>query len=246
MGAGANISTTVNTTVNNIKTELINTAQASANIRCRISIGTVTLSNVSGCVTSFENLCSANASAAIQAVQNAVYNTYNTLTADQKSEGANFLTANLNVQTTVNTAVTNIQNYLRNTCQSSANVENIIEVMNFSLNNCTTSQGQIMEFKFVNSGNAEANCQINAVMDLLAKATTEASATQTQTNWLNTLFMWGGYVGIFLGGFIVFRQIVALVKTDPFGGTRKDLAKKTITPWSLNYDIIRTAPPARK
>jgi hypothetical protein len=246
MGSAASVSTTVNTTVNNIKTELINTAQASANINCRIRIGTITLSNVNGCVTSFENLCSANASAAVTAVQNAVYNVHNSLTSEQQNKGAAFLTATLNVATTVNTSVTNIQNYLNNTCQSVANVENTIEIMNFSLNNCSSAGGQVIEFKFINSGNAEANCHINTLMNLLAQATTEQSSLQVNSNYLETLFMWAGYVGIFLGGFIVFRQIIGLLKSDPYGNTRKDLAKKKVTPWSLNYDIVRTAPPSRR
>jgi len=246
MGAATSISSTVNTTVNNIKTELINTAQASANINCRITIGTVTLSNVNGCTTSFENLCSANATAAVSAVQNAVYNIHNSMSSEQQNEGAAFLTAALNVATTVNTSVTNIQNYMNNTCQSAANVENTIEIMNFSLNNCTAVGGQVIEFKFINSGNAEANCQINALMNLLAQATTEQSSVQVNSNYLSTLFTWGGYVAIFLGGFIVFRQIIGLLKSDPYGNTRKDLAKKKITPWSLNYDIVRTAPPSRR
>lgn len=246
MGNSASIATTVNTTVNNIRTELVNTAQASASIKCKITIGTVTLTNVSGCVTSFENLCSANANASISAIQNAVYNTYNNMTSEQQNAGAGFLQNTLNTSTTVNTAVTNIQNYMTNTCQSAANVENSIEVMNFSLSNCSAIGGIPLEFKFVNSGNAEANCQINALMNLLAKATTDQASKQTTTNYLSELFMWAGYAVMFVGGFIVFRQIVGLLKSDPYGNTRKDLSKKTVTPWSLNYDIVRTAPPTRR
>lgn len=246
MGNSASVGVTVNTTVNNIKTELVNTAQASASIKCKITIGTVTLTNVNGCVTSFENLCSANATAAVSAVQNAVYNTYNNMTSEQQTEGAGFLQNTINASTTVNTAVTNLQNHMNNTCQSAANVENSIEIMNFSLSNCSAIGGVPLEFKFVNSGNAEANCHINAVMNLLAKATTEQASRQTTTNFLGDLFMWAGYAVMFVGGFIVFRQIVGLLKSDPYASTRKDLSKKTVTPWSLNYDIIRTAPPTRR
>jgi uncharacterized protein len=235
---GLNIGTTVNTTVNNYKTELVNTAGASATIPCKIKIGTIELNNVSGCVTSFENLCTSSASSALEATMNTVYNTVNTLSSEQRNDLGSFLDFSSNIQTTVNTVVTDIQNYMKNTCATYANVENSIEIMNFTLTNCRSS-GQPLEFKFINSGHAEANCRINALMNLWAKATNEVETQQANTGFLNTFIQYGAYVAIFLGGLIVLRQITSLLKPDAFKRSRDNMSKKNITPWALSYDITR-------
>ncbi len=179
MGVSASVQTTVNTINERIKHELQQTANASATANCEITIGDIIFHKNVGCNMSVKNMCSAQADAQLDAILKAVEQTYEELKPEQKAYVPGYLTAALNIQTSVNTVVKDFENYVKQTCNSDAVVNDKIKVKNFVIDECTSPPGTLMMFEFVNTGTSKGNCGIKAVMDVLTKSSTKVTPTQS-------------------------------------------------------------------
>lgn len=180
MGGKLSVQTTIQTTVNTTVNSLNNLAAASATANCIISIGSISFTEAENCTLSIINNCSASATAAIDAVTTAATQVYNGLTSEQKETGAQLFTASTNIQTTAQTMVNTFESYVNNTCKTDALINNVITIQNINYGVCKSSIPT--EIKFINTGQASANCAINVVNNMLVKAVNNAAAAEISTN----------------------------------------------------------------
>ncbi|ANS71149.1 imv membrane protein [Pteropox virus] len=178
MGASVSVQTVVNTINDKIRTKLEQQASASATAVCDVTIGSLIIRKNLGCSVSVRNLCSAQADAQLDAILSAVTDVYNNLSDSQKAYVPELLTASLNIQTTVNTAVKDFETYLKQTCNSDAIIHNKIKVQNVVMDECASPPGAITHIDFTNTGTAKGNCGVKAVLDVLTKASTKESSSQ--------------------------------------------------------------------
>ncbi|AEN03657.1 IMV membrane protein [Yokapox virus] len=178
MGAAASIQTTVNTLSERISSKLIQEANASAETKCDIDIGSFIIRKNNGCNVTVKNLCSANADAQLEAVLSAATETYASLTPEQKAYVPAMFTAALNIQTSVNTVVRDFENYVRQTCNSSAVVDNKLKIQNVFIDECNAIPGENTTLEFINAGTSKGNCAIKSLLDVTTKATTQITPKQ--------------------------------------------------------------------
>jgi len=110
MGASASVQVIVNNINTTIKETLIQEAEASASATCKVEIGSIVFNETTGCTIRVENLCSASASAQVDAITKSAINVNNTLSAEQQAKSAELLTVSINVAVTVNNIMKNLQN----------------------------------------------------------------------------------------------------------------------------------------
>ncbi|QHG62620.1 myristylated IMv envelope protein [Cetacean poxvirus 1] len=179
MGAAASIQTTVNTISENISSKLQQTASASATTECDVTIGNIIFGSNYGCNMTVRNMCSANADAQLEAIMKAVAETYDSLKPEQKAYVPGLLSAALNIQTSVDTAVKDFETYVTQTCKADSVVKNKLKIQNIIINECRAPSGSIMTFNFINTGTSVGNCGIKAIMDVLTKSSTDISPKQS-------------------------------------------------------------------
>lgn len=224
MGASASMQTVVNNIMNETKNELAQKAGASATATCTIKFGRVQFKKTRGCTIKVQNFCATNASATIDSVVEAAFKVFNNLTVQQKEEGAKLFTAKLNVETSVADIKNKFHNYITNNCDASTRLENGITVQDFIVDECVAPPNQIMEFEYVNSGEAKANCGIKTLLKLTADATTEISIMQKSSNVYELL----GYIlgiGIPVLIFFLLYYCKTLFFTKPRDRIEIELAK---------------------
>lgn len=176
---GSSISTTLNTTSNKIQNNLTTSAGASASVTCSISIGNITMENSKGCYITVSNLCSADASAALEAVISAGTQVLEQLNVEEKEAFIPSLVKfGVDVNTTVNTLVNDFRTAVTNTCTASSIVNNTIDIQNVSFPGCD-SGGVPIEFKFINTGQASANCAVNILLNSHMDLVNEISVKKT-------------------------------------------------------------------
>lgn len=242
MGAAASIQTTVTTVSERIRNELEQSAAASATANCDVTIGSLIIRKNTGCSVSVRNMCSANADAQLDAVMKAVSATFNDLTADQKAYVPELLTAALNIQTTVTTAVKDFETYVRQTCKSDAVVHNKIKVQNVFIDECAAPPGGgTTNLEFVNTGTAVGNCGVKAVMDVVSKASTTASSNQTANAGYNALVV-GAVVVLLAAVFAWYAK--KMLFTSTYDKIKIALANKPVVHWTTYLDTFFTEFPA--
>lgn len=204
--ANLNLQTTINNTVNIIQRNLVNSAGASATTNCNITIGSINVTLSQGCYITVQNLCSADANAALKAVIDATVESLNTLSADQKQQVAGALVSlGIGLQTTANTLVNDYRTTITNQCTAYAMQNSNITVENINLGECRTS-GAPIEFKFVNTGQAAANCAMQTLLDLGVKLNNSSSASQSIGLDTTAILIWV-LVGVcLLGLFFIIRS----------------------------------------
>lgn len=202
----SSVSTSIamNTTINKIERNLIASAGASSLTNCTISIGNITFERSNGCYVTVQNLCSSNSSAALEAVISAVTDTLNTLTIDQQNTlKPSLVKFGVSTNISVNTLSQDFRTNVTNICTSSAIVNNVINIQNLSFTECS-SNGPAIEFKFINSGQASANCAMNILLNTNMDLTNTLSAKTSSFIDLNltfsTMFI---MIGIIFGLFLV-------------------------------------------
>ncbi|AIZ77298.1 putative myristylated IMV envelope protein [Parapoxvirus red deer/HL953] len=238
MGAAASIQTTVTTVSERIRNELEQTASASAKADCDVTIGSLIIRKNLGCSVSVRNMCSANSSAQLDAVMKAVSSTFNDLSAEQKAYVPGLMTAALNIQTTVTTAVKDFETYVKQTCNADSVIHNKIKVQNIVMDECASPPGgQTTHLEFVNTGTASGNCGVKAVMDVLAKASTTVKAEQEANKGFNTIVI-AVVVAILAAVFAWYaRHMFFMSTTDKI---KLELAKKPVVHWTTYLDTFFT------
>ncbi|AAG02923.1 putative myristylated membrane protein [Betaentomopoxvirus amoorei] len=180
MGASASINTIVSDITNRVENSLIQTANASAQAICRVTIGSISFRSTQGCTIEVRNLCSAQAVAQVDAVVNATIDFYNNLTFEQKQEAPTWFTVAYGINTTVTTIENDFRNLVEQRCKSQAVLDSSITVDNILVNDCRAPGNEIVRFTFVNSGTAAGQCAISALLDLQVAGSNQVSASQSQ------------------------------------------------------------------
>ncbi|AKC03473.1 myristylated IMV envelope protein [Bovine papular stomatitis virus] len=238
MGAAASIQTTVTTINERIRNELQQTASASATADCDVTIGSLIIRKNLGCSVSVQNMCSADASAQLDAVMKAVSSTFNDLSADQKAYVPGLLTAALNIQTTVTTAVKDFENYVRQTCTADSVIHNKIKVQSIVMDECASPPGgQTTHLEFINTGTASGNCGVKAVMDVLAKASTTVKDQQVAGKGYQTIII-AVVVAILAAVFAWYAR--RMLFTSTADKIKLELAKKPVVHWTTYLDTFFT------
>lgn len=242
MGVSASIQTTVDTTINRIKHELVNTANATAATTCTITIGDITVTDSVSCGITVKNLCSADASASLTAVQTAIQNTLQEATEADKANVADWFHITYGVLTTASTVSTDVSNYISNACTTSAVTNNSIDIKNIHISGC---QGPF-NFEYVNTGHAIANCGINIVMNTAVTAANKTN--QVLTTGIDPILFVFGAVAIV--GLIILYYVLSSWFAQKSKLTGNDLVRIAETnPNSYavnlavlkNYDIVKWA-----
>jgi hypothetical protein len=240
MGASLSVQTLIQTTVNTTVNSLNNIASASATANCIVAIGSISFESANNCSISVLNNCSASATASINAVTTAVSQVYNGLTAEQQDKGAQLFTLSTSIQTTVQTLVNTFETYVNNTCKTDALLNNVITIQNINYGSCVATTP--VEIKFVNTGQASANCALNVVNNVLVRAVNDVSASQISTN-SNDLIVFGliALAGLFAAIVIVYI-LKGLFFMSPNDKIRYELAKKEkpdiFTKYMFNFDDL--------
>ncbi|ASY92343.1 myristylated IMV envelope protein [Orf virus] len=238
MGAAASIQTTVTTVSERIRNELEQSASASATADCDVTIGSLIIRKNLGCSVSVRNMCSANAGAQLDAVMKAVSSTFNDLSSDQKAYVPGLLTAALNIQTTVNTAVKDFETYMKQTCTADAVIHNKIKIQNIVMEECASLPGSpATHLEFVNTGTAAGNCGVKAVMDVLAKASTTVRNDQEAGKGYQTIII--AIVFAILAAIFAWyaRHMLFMSTSDKI---KLELAKKPVVHWTTYLDTFFT------
>ncbi|QRY18947.1 ORF-77 [Teiidae poxvirus 1] len=240
MGAAASVQTTVTTVNKKISEKLEQTASASATANCDINIGNIIFKKNRGCNVLIKNMCSANASAQLDAIVAAVKEVYNDLSNEQKAFAPSLLTAALNIQTNVNTVVEDFETYIKQKCNSDAVINNTINVQSLQVDDCSAPPGQIMTFEFINTGTSTGNCAMKSVLDVLTKSSDRVSGNQESSNdFVKYLYI--------IGSIVCFLFLLYYLKKLFFMSTNDKvkiiLAKKPDVHWTTFLDTyFRSAP----
>ncbi|ATI21168.1 IMV membrane protein [Eastern grey kangaroopox virus] len=241
MGAAASVQTTVTSINKKIVEKLEQSASASAEAHCDVSIGNIFFGNNRGCNVLVKNMCSAQADAQMQAIIDAVREVYEDLSEDQKAYAPSLLTAALNIQTNVNTISQDFETFVKQKCSSSAVVNDRIKIQNVRIENCSAPPGQLVTFEFVNTGTSQGNCAMKTVMDVLTKSSDRVSGVQHTGNDFSK------YLYIFAGA-VCFLALLYYLKKLFFVSTRDKikmiLAKKPDVHWTTLLDTFFSSPPA--
>ncbi|AST09481.1 IMV membrane protein [NY_014 poxvirus] len=235
MGAAASIQTSVNTLSERISTKLIQEANASAETNCEIEIGSFIIRKNNGCNVTVKNLCSANADAQLEAVLSAATETYSSLTPEQKAYVPAMFTAALNIQTTVNTVVRDFENYIKQTCNSDAVVNNKLKIQNIFIDECTALPGSNTTLEFINTGTSKGNCAIKALMDITTKANTQIAPRQIAGTGVQFYII---AIAVVVLGFLFIYYAKRMLFTSTNDKIKIILANKENVHWTTYMDVF--------
>jgi len=134
---------------------LIKNAEASVSATCKVAIGSINIFKCNGCTVHIENMCSASAIDQVEAIKSAVIEVFNT---DSDI---------LNIQ--------DFSNYIDQTCLSKSMLEDNTKINNININECNAPTGEIIVFKFINTGTNAGQCAMKYVFNKLIDATNKIS-----------------------------------------------------------------------
>lgn len=174
MGASTTVQTTVNKIRQNVVNTLENSAEASSGATCNLTIGSIKATGLRNCTLKIENMCTAKAEAAVSAMTSAIIQSYRQLDNESKAEAAKLFTINTSVQTTVTDIEDNFTNHVENKCRAQAEAEVNLKIKDIQISECISDFG-IMEITFVNAGNAHASCVMELITDMEAEAVSDIS-----------------------------------------------------------------------
>ena len=128
------------------------------NIKCKILINNIIYKNSKNCELVISNQCISNE----EKIKNAIIeilldNLW--LLPDNVLEN---ILKTLNVKTTEEIK-TKINTHFETNCTASAEVKNIIEVNNLTIQNCYGTEETPLTFSFLNTGSAQTNCYISTI-----------------------------------------------------------------------------------
>lgn len=230
MGASASINTIVTNINNRVEQQLIQNASASANATCTVTINSIKFEETNGCGIKVSNLCSADATAQVEAIVNASIDFYNSLTTTQKQEAPALLTAALGINTTVTNLTTDFKNYIEQKCLSEALINSNMTINDITVKKCTAppNQGPLM-FEFINSGKATGQCAIGALVDIQVAGSNAVANAQSQGfNWSSVI--WPVVVlGIFIALFFLLYYLKGVFVVKPADKFKLELAKHNST-----------------
>ncbi|WDY77164.1 IMV membrane protein L1R [Monkeypox virus] len=240
MGAAASIQTTVNTLSERISSKLEQKANASAQTKCDIEIGNFYIRQNHGCNITVKNMCSADADAQLDAVLSAATETYSGLTPEQKAYVPAMFTAALNIQTSVNTVVRDFENYVKQTCNSSAVVDNKLKIQNVIIDECYGAPGSPTNLEFINTGSSKGNCAIKALMQLTTKATTQIAPRQVAGTGVQFYMI---VIGVIILAALFMYYAKRMLFTSTNDKIKLILANKENVHWTTYMDtFFRTSP----
>ena len=238
MGTSLGLNTTVNNIQTNINSSLIQKANASAQANCTVNMGNITFGKIggAGCTVEVTNLCSANATAAVDAVLDAVFKSFNELTTENKQAAATAFSNTAGINTTVNNIQNNFNVYVEQNCGATSDINLIINTQNISIGDCAPTTPVVL--KFTNSGNAKANCIIGLVQKVIVSSANEIATKNTQSSAYGYFVM--AILG--LGGmfcFVVYiwiiKRVIAPTNEEKI---RLALAQRAQLPWSFLWEMV--------
>lgn len=181
MGASASVNTIVTDINNRVETSLKQTAEASADAECTVTIGSIKFEETVGCGINVSNLCSAKTEAQVNAVVEATISFYNSLSNEQKQEAPAWFTAAFGINTTVNTIVNDYKNFIEQKCLAKSVVDSDITINDITISKCKAPPNEgIIEFKFYNAGKATGQCAVGALVDLQVAGSNIIANSQSQ------------------------------------------------------------------
>lgn len=227
MGASASLQTNVSSLTNSLRNEINQKATAYGTTKCAINVEKVSIENSKGCTISFRNQCFAEADVTMQLVSEVLASFYNNLTVNQKQEAASLFTASVGVNTSVTTVVNDFQNYLTQTCNTQAQLDNNITVKDVVIKNCTAPEGQVTALEFINTGTSKAICAMTLFNNLVAQASTAAATSQsTGLDWSKLLWPIAIVISIiasiYLIGNIIVKKIPSTEDRITLENAKKD------------------------
>lgn len=184
---GINVSKSMNNVSEKIINELEQSLGASATANCSVITGNIILKNANRCGVRNENRCSANASAAMEAISRAAANAWLSASNEQKS----FLLPGINVNETEQNVSSIILSQLKQKCQANSALTQSIATGDLILDGCIDSY-----IYNINSGSAEANCAIKSIMNTIIEA--DIKQQSSQGNIFSDIFSYIGFFGIFI------------------------------------------------
>lgn len=203
MGSSYSVETVVTNINNEIRTEVINNAGASAGADCAIKIGTVNIGDVRNCNITFSNLCSAQAEASVESTIDAVMSVVNDLDVNQQAAAAKYFTMSVGIQTNVTNISNSIRTYLENNCKAEGYINNQIFMDAFNVGKCYADTP--IDITVTNVGQASANCVIQQVLNVAMEATNDVTEGQaTGNNWSDILWIVVAGFAVCCAAFIVY------------------------------------------
>jgi len=237
MSNSTSVNTTITNVTNNINQSLVQNASASATANCNVKIGNLSFTKNTGCSVTVSNLCSASATAALSAVVEAAYKTFTELSVSNQQATAQLFSNMTQIATTSSDIKNNFSNYVEQTCNANATLNQNISIQNIELGECTPNFP--IEFKFTNTGNASANCAIGIIQKLIAGAGNELAVANEQTNSYGLIVI--ALLG--LAGIFAFMVYLWLGKRVLFPTNeekiRLALARKAELPWTFLWEMLR-------
>ncbi|AYV77351.1 MAG: myristylated IMV envelope protein [Barrevirus sp.] len=197
---GINVSKSISNVSSKIITQLEQSVGASATASCSVTTGNIILNNATRCTVDNENRCSANASAALDAISKAAANAWLEASNDQKTS----LLPGINVNETTQNVAQIIKTKLNQTCQTGASLTQSIATGDLIINGCTDSA-----ITNINAGTAEANCGIKTIMNAIVAADAKQQATQSTGDIFGSLF--GNSTYISLASFLICICFIMLI-----------------------------------
>ena len=241
MGASASVNTTVNNISNSVTNTLQQTVNASASANCNVTIGSISFKSTKGCTVSVTNMCSATASGVLEATLDGVFSAVNGLETENLQQAPQLLTASLGINTTVNNIRNDFSTYVQQQCGATSSLDQNITIQNIDLGVCEAPGGQVMNFPFINTGNAAANCALGIVQKVLVAATNEITTKNSQTNSYGAIILGliaiAGIAGVL--AFLWFAKRLIFPTQDE--KVINNWSKINPPPWALEYIMLRRA-----
>lgn len=238
MGASAQINTTVNNIQTNISQTLQQQVSASSSANCNVTIGSLSFKKTTGCMVTVSNMCSASSTGVLQASLEGIFKSYDELSTANQQAMPSLMTASLGINTTTNNIKQDFSTYVDQTCGANSTLNQNITIQNIDLGECTAPSGQVVEFKFINSGAADANCAIGAVMKLAVQATNSVTTSNTTQSSMVYLIIGACILIGVIAFFICAYYLSKTFRRPTFEQVQIEWAKKGINSFPLDLLMI--------
>jgi hypothetical protein len=241
MGVGASINTTSNNISTSISQSLVQKVGASATANCNVTIGSISFTENKGCSVTVSNMCSASATGTLDAVLDGAFNAFDQLTTSNQQDAAQLMSATLAVNTTVTNIKKDFSNYISQQCGADSNLNQNIKIQNIELGKCSSPGNTPINFNFINSGSASANCAIGIIQKLLVDASNSVATSNEQTSSTGLLIIGLILIAGMFFGLIYIWYIKQILFRSTEDSIRMNWSKRDTLPWVLELDMLKNS-----
>lgn len=238
MGVSASLNTTVNVMSTSITQSLIQRVNASANATCTVSIGSISFTENNGCAVTVSNMCSSSSTGVLNAVLDGIFQAYDQLDISNKQAAAQIFSATYAVNTNVTDIKRDFSTYVDQQCGASSNLNQSITVQNFDMGKCTAPGNTPINFNFVNSGRADANCAIGILQKLLVESSNKIAIENTQSSSLGVLVFGAVAIAGIFALLVYLWYVKKIFTTNVQDKIRLEWSKREVIPWPLELEMF--------